>query len=804
VGARRLIQRFRHFAPATVAALLLVGLAVGLGLTHAIDARVRRGFYELRGPRAPHASVIFVAIDEDTARAWGPGPWPWIRYEELLDHILRGGPRVVAVLEPGPRVIAGDGAPPTLAAAVRDGRLVMPPPTPGFGQPSVSLDPDGVVEAIDLGDANELRGATITSTLLERLGQKPSARRLAVNFIGPPDTLPTLPAHHVARGEIPASTFTGRVVVIGVRGERFTAYVPTPVGAMSPGEVHAHGIQGVVERASWRRGPWFVELLIVLACAVGASGGIRRIRSATWTAAIGFGAAFAIVAIAYVLFSRASMLVGVAAPLVSLAAGTLAGLVLERQDTQRDIAAMRRTVSRRATAEAGRRPSESATDDRFAAALFAYFDVVSCGWARLPPGGWHLELARWWSVDAEDVQEQRRDVRRDPWRLPYSTHRPEWSVRPILQEALGTRALVVPVVGFARLHGFWILNVPRDRSFSDAELRLLGHLTGQLALTRELIRVEPHAPPTTMVDTVRVVHDDALRLGQILDHHVSLLDNLPVAIAVASLWGQLEYANAAMRKFLAVTGVVDPYELGVAEILARLTRVSADAIRQVVRDVVSGGAAVRVDTRTAEGDALGQAYELVLSRVQLPGDELEVDELSRTALFLTMSTHVERDLAALDWRWSAASAGSGARHVVDLAEMVRQATAELAAVGAAEGPPVIEVRADSTVVVASGEDLGGAVADILRESMRGAPAGLRLVVEDDRDSVSVTVHIAATLPASDVAAVRTATAADAPAHLGALVRARDRVAANRGSVEITSSLEEGTALALRLPKPGRS
>jgi len=36
------------------------------------------------------------------------------------------------------------------------------------------------------------------------------------------------------------------------------------------------------------------------------------------------------------------------------------------------------------------------------------------------------------------------------------------------------------------------------------------------------------------------------------------------------------------------------------------------------------------------------------------------------------------------------------------------------------------------------------------------------------------------------------------------VRARDRVAANRGSVEITSSLEEGTALALRLPKPGRS
>jgi hypothetical protein len=465
---------------------------------------------------------------------------------------------------------------------------------------------------------------------------------------------------------------------------------------------------------------------------------------------------------------------------------------------------MRRTVARRATVESGRRASEDAINERFAGALFAYFDLVSCGWARLPADGWHLEPARWWSVSADAVQEQGRDVRRDPWRLPYSTHRPEWSVRPILTEAQGTKALVMPVVGFARLHGFWILNVRRDRAFSDAELRLLTNLAGQLALTREMMRVETHALPATLVDTVRAVHGDSLRVGQLLDYHVSLLDNVPVAIAVASLWGQIDYANAAMRKFLSVTGVVDPYELGVAEVLERLTRVSPDAVRQVVRDVVSGGAAVRVDARTADGQALGQTYEIVLSRVRLPGEDLETDELSRTALFLTMATHVERDLSALDWRWAAAAAGSGARHVVDLADMVRRAAEDLAVVGATAGPPIVDVRADSTVVVASGEELGEAVTAVLRESMRGAPAGVRLVVDDDRDTVTVTVHISAALPASDVAAVRSAIAGDAPEHLSALVRARDQVAANRGSVEITSSLEEGTALALRLPKPGRS
>ena len=794
---RRHATRLRPAAFVVAAVLTLVWASGAIGLGDAVDATARRVFYDLRGPRPSSPSVIFIAIDQDTAREWGAAPWPWERYEELVGHVLAGDPRLIAILEPGPRVLPEtEAAPASLAAAVADGRLLMPPPTPGFGQPEVALDTRGVVEAIELGSPSAIAGPTITAEVVRRTGHRPTAGRLAVNYIGPPDALPTLPAHHVARGEIPASTFTGRVVVIGLRGERFTASVPTPVGPMSPAEVHAHALHGLVERVTWRRPPAAVELALVLLCAAASVIGLRRARSPVRATVLLAGAGLLVAAVAYLLFTRWSIALGLGAPLAALSFGALGGLLLERHDAQRDVAELRRTVARRIGA--GSRDADlAAPHDRFVDALRSYFDLESCVWAELPAGRWHLNLVGWWGASPDQVHEMRRDVRRDPWRLPYSSHRPEWANRSFLKDELGTRSLVVPLVTFGRLHGFWILNVQKDRVVTEAQIRLLGAITNQLALERERRLVRPEdaddALGSTLVDALHAVHNESLRLGQIHDRHLAVLDHLPVGVLVATLWGHVEYGNVAMRRFLSAAGLDAPEDLGLADLLLRLTGVEAAAVRDVVREVVGGGAAVRLAARTADPVA-PRTFELVLARVRFPQEPGEPDEHAPTSLVLTATARAERDLAALDWRWAAAAEGSRARHVVDVAALAREAASRAAA--------SVEIRAASAVVVADGDELGAAIRAVLDEAIAGAPDGARLVVDDDHEVVIVRVIVPATLPAADVAAVRTASAADAPAHLADLIRARDRVAAGRGRLEIESSLEGGTSLALRLPKPG--
>lgn len=804
-------RRARPVALAVAAVLAIVAGLGAAGLTGAIDASARRTYYDVRGPRPPVARVLFVAIDEDTARAWGPPPWGWDRYEALTDAILAGEPRLVALLEPGPRVAPATAPPPRLAAAIAAGRVVVPPPTPGFGQPAVALDTTGVVEAIELGDPDALRGATITAEVIRRLGLAPTRGRLAVNYVGPPDALPTLPAHHVARGDLPPATFTGRVVIIGVRGEGFTPLVPTPVGGMSPGEVHAHALHGLVERVAWRAAPAWLTFALSLACALGAVLGVRR-GAAAWATALALAAVAAALGVAgYLAFTRAAVALGVGAPVTALALGAVAGLLLERRDARVAAIELARTLARRAGAEPRWEDRAAAHHERFVDALRACLDVDSAVWAELPPGAFHVELAGWWGVTAADVREQRRDVRRDPWRVPAASLRPEWANRVFLRDD-ARRTLIVPLDTYGRLHGFWLVNVRADVTVTPAQLRLVAVMANQLALERDRLTERPAAPgahagddalASAVVDVVRAARHDAHRLGQVQDRQRAVIEHLPVGVLSATLWGEIEHANAAMRRFLAAAGVDDPRPLGLVDVLVRVTGVPAAAARAVVRELAADGAAVRLETRLDDGPGPGRVVTLVLDRVRQPLDAGEADELAPTSLVLTASDRPARDLAALDWRWAAASAGAGARHVVDVGLLVREAAAELAAAGAAAGPPTVELRAGSTVVITRGDEVAEAVRAILGESLQGGPAGARLVVEDDADVVTIRIVVPATLPASDVAALRGASPGEAPAHLAALVRARELLARSDGRLEIDSDLEHGTRVAIRLPKPGQ-
>lgn len=794
--------------------LLVTWFLAHVGLTGALDAVARRGFYALRGVRTGGASVLFIAIDQNTVREWGPPPWPWARYQALIDPILAGEPRLIGLLEPGPRVLPDSAVPTDLADAVRDGRLVLPPAEAGFRQPGVALDLRGVVEAIDLGDPQALTGTSITADIMRRLGL-PDTGHLAVNFIGPVDALPMLLALQVARGDIPARTFAGRVVVIGLRDERFTNLVPTPVGPMAPAEVHAHALHAVITRATWRDPGDGVAGLLVLAFAALGIAAPRRARSARRATLFVAGVAVMSVVVAFGAFAWFHVALAPAAPVIAMLLGTSAGLLLERHEALGGVAELRDHVASRLRQAAAGRPGITATTihERFAETLRTYVDLESCVWAELPAGAWDVELRHWHSCTEDQILEKRRDVRRDPWRLPYGSHRPEWvSGRSFMNEALDQKTLLVPLASFGRLFGFWIVNVRNSVQVDGKQLRLIEAVSDDVALALAEYRQQGRSAversrgghlPSALVDAVRTVRHDALMMGQLHGRTHAALARLPVGVLIATTWGYIEHCNVEMQRFLATAGVDAPDQLGIAELLSRVTGVDEAAVRDVLRELAATSHVLRLETRTEAAGAPAQVYELVLTRTRL--SEGTADEHGPSSLVLTATKRDAQPLVALDWRWS--GMGAGARNVVDVAQLVQQTLAELAEAGVWLAAPVVAMRTMSrVVVVAHTQQIAEAVrafSQLDSGPAQGRATKPRVGIEDSLEDLMIRIdHPSASLPQNDVTALLSTSVNDAPQHLAALIRARAQIEANRGRVEISSDLAHGTTFAIRLPKPG--
>jgi CHASE2 domain-containing sensor protein len=610
-------RRVRGALITLVSSVAMAWLLSSIGIGDAIDRVAQRSYYALRGPR-PAAKMMFVAIDERTVAVWGPPPWSWARYQELVGPMRAGGAKLVAMVEPGPRIVDNEPIPQQIAAGVAAGWLIMPTASAGYPQPTVTLTSAGVVDAIDLGDPTQ---PSITRELIGRLGGDVDGRTLPVNFIGAPDRLPTLPAHHVARGELPLSTFHDRVIVIGLRGERFTPLLPTPVGAMSPAEVHAHAVHAVMSSATLTRLPVWVGLLTLAVVAALGVFVLHRPRGAGVLLAMTVGIASALYLAGFAAFRFASISLEVGPPMLALVTASFGGLVFERRDAMRGLDELRRNIKQRLRLGSMSRPGATEAEilDRFAEALRTHLPATSCLWAPLPPGAWYLELERWYGCASEDVLEPRRDVRRDPWRLPYGSHKPEWATRSFLQEKLGQKSLLVPIAAFGRLLGFWVVNLPSLRAVTPEQLRLLETFADDVAITISQQRLEWRAAATqatgsaasgALLDSVQAARHDAATLAHSQDLTRAALEYLPIGVLSATSWGMIQHCNAAMVKFLERARIESPERAGMAALLAELGRTSVAAAREMLVDAGAGKSVrltVMVDEAAPGSAAAGSA-----------------------------------------------------------------------------------------------------------------------------------------------------------------------------------------------------
>jgi hypothetical protein len=152
--------------------------------------------------------------------------------------------------------------------------------------------------------------------------------------------------------------------------------------------------------------------------------------------------------------------------------------------------------------------------------------------AELLPGTHHLVVRVLDGVDLGHIKERRLDIRRSPYRKAHTTLGPAWHDEYLTQG----RTLLVPLlVEESELVGFWMVSFERRSQVGAAHMAQIEALARDLA---RAIAVEHEPEHETPFDG----NDDRTPDGAL----AALAEALPFGVFVATLWGEIRYANRAL------------------------------------------------------------------------------------------------------------------------------------------------------------------------------------------------------------------------------------------------------------------
>lgn len=219
--------------------------------------------------------IVIVAIDDASLEAIGRWPWRRAIHAQVITLLTEAHPRSVLynllMTEPDTDPLQ-DGL---MADALRrNGRVVLPVghavdtlgqghellPLPAFrsattlAHADVTLDVDGVLRHAWLHAGTPSRTYPHPALALMQVGAAAGpmpaavhpgsdrtevgwqrADRVAIRYLGPPGRMQQVSAAALLRGEVPASTFTGRDILVGVTARGLADTFLTPVTSQSTG-----------------------------------------------------------------------------------------------------------------------------------------------------------------------------------------------------------------------------------------------------------------------------------------------------------------------------------------------------------------------------------------------------------------------------------------------------------------------------------------------------------------------------------------------------------------------------------------
>jgi PAS domain-containing protein len=152
--------------------------------------------------------------------------------------------------------------------------------------------------------------------------------------------------------------------------------------------------------------------------------------------------------------------------------------------------------------------------------------------AELLPGTHHLVVRVLDGVDLGRIKERRLDIRRSPYRKPHTTLGPAWHDEYLTEG----RTLLVPLlVEESELVGFWMVSFERRSQVGAAHMAQIEALAHELARALATEHEPEHATPFDDEEPRKPEHALA-----------ALAEALPFGVFVATLWGEIRYANRAL------------------------------------------------------------------------------------------------------------------------------------------------------------------------------------------------------------------------------------------------------------------
>jgi adenylate cyclase len=349
VGPGRQRRRAILLLVAGVVATGLGGLCLTTGALRTLELDAVDARFSVRGTQAAPRDVVIVALDATSLNALQRRPpLPRSLHAQVIDALRRDGARVIAYdfQFTEPTVAREDNA--LIRAVARAGNVVLPTTRTMAGRVvdvlgtdgarnarAVVASPDFLGRAARAGVIRRLAYAngvlrTLAVATVERATGRPLDRsRFAgdgawIDFAGPAGTIPTVPFAQVAQK--PASTFRGKIVVVGATDPILQDVHATAAGPGMPGpEINANAIATILRGFPLDDAPGWLSLLMIAVGGLATPLSALRLMGLRWlpvplVLAVGL-------AVAAQLAFDGGTIVPVAAPALALLAaflGTLA------------------------------------------------------------------------------------------------------------------------------------------------------------------------------------------------------------------------------------------------------------------------------------------------------------------------------------------------------------------------------------------------------------------------------------------------------------------------------------------------
>lgn len=591
-GANRIDARYvrwslpRFVVSGLLSALSLVLFMQWIGLDEGVDSRLRELFYKLRGERSSQKRVLLVEVDDASINRLGPLPWPQEHYVDLSRQIHFGNPRAIAFVEPSAMVWARD-------TEDRDTALegiLMPPVHPSRTDEPRYLGTERKVASLPL--KTSLGAPTLFARLIREVGLSlPDAERLPINYLGPGVQAPVLSAVSVIDGNISPQAFNDKIVLVGRAHTETAMSLPTPVGAMTLAEIHAHALLAVDDGVTWwQPASEWIWLFIAFYAAVLMLVMYRRtVRTLFTTLSV---CTLGPVVAGYVGFASGAFLVSVADSMLTALAAFAVAFVVSEADGRVRLASLAHEVTRSVT-------SDGPSDDRFwlrvSRLAELYTDAESSMLAEVTPATAELEIHALTGAGAKDIVEKNRNVRNPPFRQAYNTKLLD-TVDGFMGKELGLHTVLVPLIIKREVIGFWILNFKDSYTLeTDAEslITLLAEqIAHSLARRREgsAGRARRGVSATQSRDTLTatVDHVDRGMRNILLERRLtsSMLEDMPVGMVTAAPWLDIELTNHKMQEILGDANIKLAELDDLAGLLVRLTGKDRTDVDDQIRRVV--------------------------------------------------------------------------------------------------------------------------------------------------------------------------------------------------------------------------